>query len=179
MMNSRIQCCGRKTFEIIKQHAVVMPITQCALQLNYNYMKCKNKWGIVYSSPKNENYVIIYSPSSFSNPVWVSFFCWTQKTIFWRMWVGPIIYLITHIFQISFFNVQQKKETHTGLEKTWGWVNDDIIFIFGWTVPLSVLLELVRSYNIYYMNNSNILNLLHYIYYLISPNLYTLTDTNK
>jgi len=30
--------------------------------------------------PKIENSVIIYSPSS-----WVSFFCWTQRKIFWRM----------------------------------------------------------------------------------------------
>jgi len=28
---------------------------------------------------------ISYSPSSCFKPVWVSFFCWTQKKIFWRM----------------------------------------------------------------------------------------------
>jgi len=26
---------------------------------------------------------IIYSPSK---PIWISFFCWTQKKIFWRIW---------------------------------------------------------------------------------------------
>ncbi len=38
------------------------------------------------SSPKNENSVIIYSPSSSSKPAWMSLFCWTQRKIFWRMW---------------------------------------------------------------------------------------------
>jgi len=35
-------------------------------------------------SPKNENSVIIYSPLSCCKPVGVSFFCWTQRKIFWR-----------------------------------------------------------------------------------------------
>jgi len=38
--------------------------------------------GIVH--PTNEHYVIIYSPSNCSK---VSFFCWTQKKIFWKMLV--------------------------------------------------------------------------------------------
>ncbi len=36
--------------------------------------------------PKNENSVIIYSPSSSSKPVWMSLF-WTQRKIFWRKFV--------------------------------------------------------------------------------------------
>ncbi len=36
---------------------------------------------LTYSSPKNYNSVIIYSPSCRSKPVEVSFFCWTQKKI--------------------------------------------------------------------------------------------------
>ncbi len=39
------------------------------------------------SSRKNENFVIISSPSCCSKPVWVSFFSWAQKKIFWRMLV--------------------------------------------------------------------------------------------
>ncbi len=39
------------------------------------------------SSPKNENSVIIYSPSSSSKPVWMSLFCRTQRKIFWRKFV--------------------------------------------------------------------------------------------
>jgi len=38
-------------------------------------------------SPKNENVVIIYSPSCCSKLVWLSFFGWTKKKIFWRMLV--------------------------------------------------------------------------------------------
>jgi len=64
------------------------------------------------SSPKNGNYVIIYSPSSCSEPVWVSFFCWTQKHVgiqtvkysivflfpyYGSQW-GPLtVWLVTHI----------------------------------------------------------------------------------
>ncbi len=44
---------------------------------------CVNK-GIVH--PKNENSVIIYSPSSRSKSVWMSLF-WTQRKLFWRKFV--------------------------------------------------------------------------------------------
>ncbi len=90
------------------------------------------------SSPKNENSVIIYSPSSSSKPVWISLFCWTQRKIFWRMWeteqfwstidfhsiyffllwksMVPQNSLITNFLQNIFLCVQQNKEIHTGLE---------------------------------------------------------------
>ncbi len=42
--------------------------------------KCLSLKGIVH--PKNENYVVIYSPSCCSKLVWISFFCWTQNKIF-------------------------------------------------------------------------------------------------
>ncbi len=38
--------------------------------------------GIVH--PKNI-FFIIYSPSCLSKPIWVTFLCWTQKKIFWRI----------------------------------------------------------------------------------------------
>jgi len=41
----------------------------------------------ISSSPKNETCVIVYSPSSCSKPLWVSYFCWTKKKIFWRILV--------------------------------------------------------------------------------------------
>ncbi len=44
--------------------------------------------------------------------------------------------LITSFLQNIFFCVLQKKETHTDLEWQSKWVNDDIIFIFGWIVGL-------------------------------------------
>ncbi len=40
-----------------------------------------------YSFYKNENSVIIYSPSCRSKPVWVAFIFWAQKKVFWQMWV--------------------------------------------------------------------------------------------
>ncbi len=48
--------------------------------------------------------------------------------------------LITNILQNNLFYVQWKKETHLGL-RTWGWVNDDRIFILG---ELSLLISLEK-----------------------------------
>ncbi len=77
------------------------------------------------SSPQNKKYVIIYSPSSYSKPVWVSFFCWTQ---FWRVVITKqlmvridfcsmekIVNTINLFFPKNiFFCVQQKKKMYTG-----------------------------------------------------------------
>ncbi len=43
---------------------------------------------------------------------------------------------VSHILQNIFLCVQQNKDIHTGLELLKGWVNDDRIVIFGWTIPL-------------------------------------------
>ncbi len=67
------------------------------------------------SPPKNENSVI-YSPSCRFKPVWLSFFCETQKKIFWRMLIT-----LTH-FRFPFTSIvwtkKQKKSvgTETGIE---------------------------------------------------------------
>jgi len=38
--------------------------------------------------PKNKIcHILPYSPSCGSKPVWIHFFCWTQKMIIWRMMV--------------------------------------------------------------------------------------------
>ncbi len=104
--------------------------------------------GIVH--PKNENSVIIYSPSSSSKPVWMSLFCWTQRKIFWRMWeteqfwgtidfhsiffpMVPLNSLVTNFLQNISLCVRQNKES---FGTTWGWVNYDGILIFGWTITL-------------------------------------------
>ncbi len=56
-----------------------------------NFQKFKMIWLFLSKShkcsqrPKNENVVIIYSPSCRSKPVYVSFLCWTEKTTFWRI----------------------------------------------------------------------------------------------
>jgi len=86
---------------------------------------------------KIQNSVIIYSLSSCFKPVWVSFFCWTQRKIFWRtigtkqlfatidfnsrkksLWksVVPHNCLVPIVLQNIFLCIQQKKEwTHWGL----------------------------------------------------------------
>ncbi len=127
--------------------------------------------GIVHT--KNENSVI-YSPSSSSKPLWMSLFCWTQRKIFWRMWeteqfwgtidfhsiFSPPMevngapkqpgyklsskYLL--LCSISLCVRQNKERFGT----TWGttWVNYDRIFIFGWTITLSYISNIVpEQYN--------------------------------
>ncbi len=63
--------------------------------------------------------------------------------MFWRTFIHSIYfhttinYLVTSILQ-NMVCVQLKRGTHTGLFGTmWGWVKDDKMFIFGWTIPLS------------------------------------------
>jgi len=43
---------------------------------------CSSQWSLRDRSFKNKISVIIYSPLSCSKPLWVYFFCWTQKKIF-------------------------------------------------------------------------------------------------
>ena len=50
---------------------------------------------------KNENSVIIYSLSSCFKPV--SFFCWTQKKIFWRMSITRQLMVAIDFHSIFFF----------------------------------------------------------------------------
>jgi len=38
-------------------------------------------WWLTDSSPKNQNCVTIYLPSSCSKPIYISLFCWTQRKI--------------------------------------------------------------------------------------------------
>jgi len=90
---------------------------------------------------ENQQHVILYPSSSCFKPVWGSFFCCTQKKIFWRMLMDPIDsrekrYYVKKgsmgsiILQNIFFWVQQKKEIHD--------INYDRIFIFKWTIPLKL-----------------------------------------
>ncbi len=84
-------------------------------------------------------------------------FCWTQRMIFWRMWETEQVWG-TIDFHSMFFptmevngapkqpgyklsskylplcSAEQRHSYRFGT--TWGWVNDDRIFIFGWTIPL-------------------------------------------
>ncbi len=45
----------------------------------------------------------------------------------------------------NIFLCVQNENIHTGLELHWGGVNDDRIFIFGWTISLSVLKHYMQS----------------------------------
>ncbi len=99
-----------------------------------------------------------FTPSSSSKPVWMSLFCWTQRKIFWRMWETEQFWGTIDLHSIFFptmevngapkqpgyklsskylplCSAEQRHSYRFGT--TWGWVNDDRIFIFGWTIPLS------------------------------------------
>ncbi len=58
----------------------------------------------------------------------------TSIVFFFLVWKSmvPQNSLVTNFLQNIFLCVRQNKEIHT-----WGWVNDDRIFTFGWTIPLS------------------------------------------
>ncbi len=58
-----------------------------------------------------------------------------HSIFFHNMEVNEDQKLVSHIFQNIFFYVQQKKEDLDQLE---GELNDDGIFIFWWTVPLTM-----------------------------------------
>ncbi len=90
-----------------------------------------------------------------SKPVWMSLFCWTQRKIFWRMWENraaldhSICFPTEEVngvpkqpgYKLSskylpLYSAEQRNSYRFGT--TWGWVNDDRIFIFGWTILLSL-----------------------------------------
>ncbi len=52
---------------------------------------------------------------------------------------------VSQILQNIFLCVQQNKDIHTGLELLEEWVNDDRIFIFGWTIPLNFWLQIMNT----------------------------------
>ncbi len=88
---------------------------------------------------------------------WISLFCWTQMKIFWRKFVTSLFWgtIDFHSRKINIMEVNGApelcfplsseylplclaKQRHSYRFGTiWGWVNDDNIFIFGWTIPLS------------------------------------------
>ncbi len=112
-----------------------------------------------FKGMKNENSVIIYSPSSSSKRVWMSLFCWTQRKILWRMWETEQFWCTIdyHSIYFSYYGSQwcpknslvtnflplcSAEQRHSyRFGTTWGWVNDDSIFIFGWIIPLTKLLS--------------------------------------
>ncbi len=55
-----------------------------------------------------------------------------------NQWLPRIVWL--SVIFMMFFYVQQKKQTHTGLEQLQGEFNDDRFLIFPRTIPLITLL---------------------------------------
>ncbi len=87
----------------------------------------------------------------------MSLFGWTQRKIFWRMLETEQFWGTIDFHNICFptmevngapeqpgYKLSSKylplcsaEQTHSYRSgNTWGWVNDDRIFIFGWTIPL-------------------------------------------
>jgi len=80
---------------------------------------------------------IIFSPTSCSKPVWVSFFCWTQKKTFW--WTSVTRQLMDSMgklptfFKISYFDYNRRKEKWNiyRFGTTCGWENDNKKYFSG------------------------------------------------
>ncbi len=96
----------------------------------------------------------------------MSLFCRTQRKIFWRMWKqsrsGAILTYVVYLlwksmvpkrswlqtfFKNIFLCVRQNKRNSYRFGTTWGWVNDERIFIFGWT------LKYIENVSIHYFSN--------------------------
>ncbi len=98
----------------------------------------------------------------------MSLFCWTQRKIFWRMWETEQFWGTIDFHSILFSTMEvncSPKQPRYKLSSeylplcsaeqrnsyrfgtTWGWVNNDRIFIFGWTVPLNVKKSDIIFYN--------------------------------
>jgi len=95
--------------------------------------------------PKNEKFVIIFLPSSCSKPLWVSFFCWTQKII-WRMLVtrqllDPIDFHCRKVSGCCQLSGYQQSSKYLLLCSTKERDSNDTIFILGWTIPLTLCLK--------------------------------------
>ncbi len=75
--------------------------------------------------------------------------CYYLVLCFMLSMTFPILWNFSYQYSsIYLFCVQQKKETHWLMRRfgtTWGWVNDDRIFIFGWTVPLKPLVYVFKT----------------------------------
>ncbi len=83
--------------------------------------------------------LLSYSPSSYSKPVRVSFFCWTQKKISWGMLVTKQLTVAIDIYSMA------KHTESQWLPSIWGWVNNERMFIFEWTIPWHDFLSVIHS----------------------------------
>ncbi len=82
-------------------------------------------------------------------------FCRTQRKIFWRMWETEQLWgtIDFHSTCVSYYGAPKQPDYKLSSEylplrseqphsyrfwTTWGWVNDERIYIFGWTVSLNM-----------------------------------------
>ncbi len=94
------------------------------------------------SSPKNKKCSMIYSPSSHR---WWSMECflWWMDVLFWASKSQPPFTAIIKLgrartfFYITRLYSSERRKSYTP-RMAWGWVKYGVIFIFGWTVPLSI-----------------------------------------
>jgi len=108
-----------------------------------------------YSFPYSLKNSDFYSPSRSSKPVWISFFWWTLGKIFWRMSatrqlmdpidfhrkmeVNGVYQLFGYKHSLKYLLLWSAEERNVyRFETTWGWVNDDRIFIFKWTYSFNL-----------------------------------------
>ncbi len=88
-----------------------------------------------------------------SKPVWLTFFCDTQKNDFLRNVRGWFLHIMGfYVHQDSFssqhlhfFPVEDRKAHR--FEQMWGWVHDDRIFMFGWNISLTILFQKRKTVN--------------------------------
>ncbi len=128
-------------------------------------------------------------PQVVPKPVWISLFCWTQRRIFWKKFVTRLFWdtidfhsrkkntmevngapeLLCFPHSSEYLPLCSAEQTHSyRFATTWGWVNDDRINIFEWTIPLTTNIFLgpykIRLY-IYIYIYIYIYTLYTYIYY--------------
>jgi len=146
------------------------------------------------------NFCTIFKFSSFTcncakvgscfKPVWVSFFCWTQRTIFWRtkQLMDPftsIVYIFSYnrsqwvqfpvwFFKISSFVFNRRKK----LIPVWNnlkRVNDDRIVILKWTIPLRRVYARLR----WWLSYKSLIELVFSAFIVVWFGHLTLTNRNR
>ncbi len=97
----------------------------------------------------------------------MSLFCRTQRKIFWRKFVtrlfwgtidfhsrkkntmevngDPELLCFTHASEYLPLCSAEQRNSYR-FRTTWGWVNDDRIVIFGWTIPLRKCCKRIRAF---------------------------------
>ncbi len=112
-----------------------------------------------------------YSPSSRSKPVWMCLF-WTQRKIFWRMreteqYFSPTME-VNGVPKQPVYKLSSQylplcsEQTHSyRFGSTWGWVNDDRIFIFWVHCPFNSCLIVSDSSVMLFWKNTFICIIFH------------------